>query len=161
MLISIDGLSGTNLRAAAKRVKGGVSTWDSSGIFFELEKLPVTDRPSPRTLLLLYAADLHFRLRWQIEPALKEGQTVVAASYVETAMAFGLCMGLPRKWMTELFQFAPKADTAYWVSKDKGRHSKPHPGFLEFCDGILPADFHVRLAAHFLTLEQKGKCRAL
>ena len=29
--------------------------------------------PSSRTLLLLYAADLAFRLRWEIGPALDEG----------------------------------------------------------------------------------------
>ena len=54
--------------------------------------------PSPTTppanpllgrLLLLYAADLAFRLRWEIRPALAEGYTVVAAPYVETAVAFG------------------------------------------------------------------------
>ena len=49
--------------------------------------------PSARTLLLLYAADLAFRLRWQIRPALAEGRTVVAAPYVDTAVAFGRAAG--------------------------------------------------------------------
>ena len=42
----------------------------------------------PRTLLLLYAADLAFRLRWEIRPALAEGHTVIAAPYLDTAFAF-------------------------------------------------------------------------
>ena len=62
------------------------------------QELAVADEaagaPSARTLLLLYAADLAFRLRWQIRPALAEGRTVVAAPYVDTAMAFGRAAGL-------------------------------------------------------------------
>jgi thymidylate kinase len=56
----------------------------AASIFFELHGLESGEHMSPRTLILLYAADLHFRLRWQILPALDEGQTVVAAPYVET-----------------------------------------------------------------------------
>ena len=51
--------------------------------------------PSARTLLLLYAADLAFRLRWEIRPALAAGRTVVAAPYVDTAVAFGRAAGVP------------------------------------------------------------------
>ena len=51
---------------------------------------------SPRTLLLLYAADLAFRLRWEIRPALDAGQTVIAAPYLDTAFAFGRACGLSR-----------------------------------------------------------------
>ena len=171
MLISVDGFAATDLLSAARQLKGEISTWDSSGIFFDLKDSIAAEHPAARTLLLLYAADLHFRLRWQIEPALAEGQTVVAAPYVETGMAFGLCMGLPRKWLTELFRFAPKPGAAYWIDnahpasrshgKGRGGHGKVQPGFLEFCSAILPPDFHVRLAAHFHALEEKGRCRVL
>ena len=65
--------------------------------------------PSARTLLLLYAADLAFRLRWQIRPALAEGRTVIAAPYVDTAMAFGRAAGLKPSWLMNLFRFAPRA----------------------------------------------------
>src|SRR5262245_59826929 len=97
-LIAVDGVDPGALLAAAKAalgasaatVRGGISRWDASGVF---QDLAVADAdagsPSARTLLLLYAADLAFRLRWQIRPALAEGRTVVAAPYVETAMAFG------------------------------------------------------------------------
>ena len=71
--------------------------------------------PSARTLLLLYAADLAFRLRWQIRPALAEGRTVVAAPYVDTAMAFGRAAGLQAGWLTNLFSFAPRAAERHFV----------------------------------------------
>jgi len=59
--------------------------------------------------LLLYAADLAFRLRWQVRPALAEGRTVVVAPYVQTAIAFGRAAGLPAAWLDNLFRFAPRA----------------------------------------------------
>lgn len=171
MLISVDGFAATDLVAAARQLKGKISTWDSSGIFFDLKDSIPAEQPATRTLLLLYAADLHFRLRWQIEPALAEGQTVVAAPYVETGVAFGLGIGLQRKWLTELFRFAPKPGAAYWIdnahptsrshAKGRARRVKAQPGFLEFCSAVLPPDFHVRLAAHFHALEARGRCRVL
>ncbi len=59
--------------------------------------------------MLLYAADLAFRVRWQIEPALAAGKTVIAAPYVETALALGRAAGLNEEWVAELLRFAPKA----------------------------------------------------
>ena len=60
--------------------RGGVSRWDASGLFDELVAGgEQAGRPSARTLLLLYAADLAFRLRREIRPTLAEGRTVIAA----------------------------------------------------------------------------------
>jgi hypothetical protein len=117
-LIAVDGVDASALLTAARAalstspaaIRGGISRWDASGVF---QDLAVADAeagtPSARTLLLLYAADLAFRLRWQIKPALAEGHTVVAAPYVETAMAFGRAAGLKPKWLVNLFAFAPRA----------------------------------------------------
>jgi thymidylate kinase len=125
-LIALDG-SAVGLTAAAKDVARalaaadvprGVSPWDASGIFTELfAGGPAVRVPSARTLTLLYAADLAFRLRWQIVPALAEGRCVIAAPYVETAKAVALAAGLPRKWLVELFRFAPRPDGAYHVTQ--------------------------------------------
>ena len=68
--------------------------------------------PSARTLLLLYAADLAFRLRWEISPALDEGRLVIAAPYVATPMALGQAAGLDPDWLADLFRFAPPASRA-------------------------------------------------
>src|SRR5262245_16396644 len=121
-LVAVDGMSGSRIRAAAARVletlraetvEAGWSRWDSSGIFYELHHGSLATTTTPRTLLLLYAADLAFRLRWEIQPALAEGKTVVAAPYIETAMALGKAARLSRRWLLELFRFAPAADSSY------------------------------------------------
>ena len=90
-LIALEGSGGRAMAVAAKFLvrefrrqdaEIGDSTWDASDIFFQITQgargLP---GPSPRTLLLLYASDLAFRLRWQIRPALEEGVTVIAAPW--------------------------------------------------------------------------------
>ena len=139
-LIAVDGVDASALLAAAKAalstspaaIRGGISRWDASGVF---QDLAVADAeagaPSARTLLLLYAADLAFRLRWQIKPALAEGRTVVAAPYVETAMAFGRAAGLRPKWLVNLFAFAPRAADRRFVHTRAGR-AAVDDGFVAF-----------------------------
>ena len=113
-LIAVDGAEiqslGTRARAIARRNgrRSGVSLLDASGIFSELGLAGVeVAQVSPRTALLLYAADLAFRLRWQIEPALAAGKTVVAAPYILTAVECGRAAGVPAEWTIELLRFAP------------------------------------------------------
>ena len=139
-LIAVDGINGRAIertaRAALKRggrPRGGISRWDASGIF---QDLAVADDeagvPSARTLLLLYAADLAFRLRWQIRPALAEGRTVVVAPYVDTAMAFGRAAGMQAGWLTNLFKFAPRASERHFVHAREGHVTGAHGGFVGF-----------------------------
>ena len=145
-LIAVDGANGRTILAAAGRLapRGGpitgISRWDASGLF---EQLLVTSDDevavSPRLLLLLYAADLAFRLRWEIEPALAEGRQVVAAPYVETAVAFGRACGLPKKWLERLFLFARTPAERHIV----GAAAAPGAvdGFVEFaCRQLAPTD---------------------
>jgi hypothetical protein len=151
-LISVDGVSGTavaaaarvSLAAIARTRRGGVSTWDASGLF---QDLAVADEeagmPSVRTLLLLYAADLAFRLRWEIRPALAEGRTVVVAPYVDTAIALGRAAGLRSGWLTNLFQFAPKPAGSRYVNQIPARRAPADAGLLEFVSEqmLMPAGF--------------------
>ena len=146
-LIAVDGVEPSAVLAAAKAAlaastpgapgaRGGISRWDASGIF---QDLAVADDEagvaSPRTLLLLYAADLAFRLRWQIRPALAEGRTVVAAPYVDTAIAFGRAAGLPAGWLTNLFGFAPRASERHVVHGREVHGTGARGGFVGFaCD---------------------------
>ena len=135
-LVALEGVDGAAIRAAARealagsRTQGGVSHWDASGVFHELAA--ADGYASPRTLLLLYAADLAFRLRWEIGPALEEGRTVVAASYVRTAMAFGRAVGLPAAWLSNLFAFAPRAAETRVIAppKPKAREGRRPDGFV-------------------------------
>lgn len=119
-LISVDGSRGKDIDAAAAAVaaalrKAGadcaISRWDASGLFGELlVAAPYEQDASVRTLSLVYAADLAFRLRWEIRPVLDAGGIVVAAGYVETAVAFGGSCGLSEDWLRQLLRFAPPAD---------------------------------------------------
>jgi hypothetical protein len=175
-LIALDG-SAVGLTSAAKDVARalaasdtprGVSPWDASGIFTELFAGGPGRAPSARTLTLLYAADLAFRLRWQIVPALAEGRFVIAAPYVETAKAFGAAAGLPRKWLHELFRFAPKPDSAYHVTHDShpsGHAGASHSYFECFSTTlrstaapIQPADLSMRSLEYLATLEKRRRC---
>jgi hypothetical protein len=140
LLVSVDGVNGAAVAKAARKAfseagrgPGGISSWDASGVFSEMvcggdEAGP----PSARTLLLLYASDLMFRLRWEIEPALAEGKTVVAAPYIETAVAFGRAAGLSGGWLANLFRFARPVGERRIVDAIPPRSKAKPKGFAEF-----------------------------
>lgn len=148
-LVSIDGVDASAVIAAARRAivrpgRGGISHWDASGIF---QDLGVADAaagaPSARTLLLLYAADLAFRLRWEIRPALAAGRTVVAAPYVATAVAFGRAAGVPAGWLANLFRFAPLPGERHFVTAVHGAAARD--GFVGLaCELMSSANAHSR-----------------
>jgi hypothetical protein len=155
-LIGLDVIDGQDVALASKKLlqshskTGGMSVWDSSGIFFEMHGLEVGDKPSARTIVLLYAADLFFRLRWEILPALEEGKCVVAAPYLETAYAFGSVMGLPGKWLDEVFRFAPKPVHSFRLNGDmSGKIGAPTNGFIEFCSSTFNQDLRPKFANYF------------
>jgi hypothetical protein len=145
-LIAVDGIDAAAVLAEARAAlgspgRGGISRWDASGVFQEMAVAEdEAGAPSARTLLLLYAADLAFRLRWQIRPALAEGRTVIAAPYVETAIAFGRAAGLKAGWLTSLFRFAPHAAERRFVHPRRKRAITVADGFVGFaCDHMLAA----------------------
>ena len=156
-LIAVDGVDAQAVAAAAKEAlaastsgapagsRGGVSRWDASGIFQDLEAAGQdAGSPSPRTMLLLYAADLAFRLRWQVRPALAEGRTVVVAPYVETAIAFGRAAGLPANWLANLFRFAPRPSERHVVDP-RGTNAALKDGFVGFAsDHVAGKSAHAR-----------------
>jgi len=137
-LIAVDGVDPAALLAAARAAldppsRGGISRWDASGVFQELAVADAAaGAPSARTLLLLYAADLAFRLRWQIRPALAEGRIVVAAPYLATGMAFGRAAGLPSSWVMNLFRFAPRPDARIVVHRSRDGRRGSKDGFVGF-----------------------------
>ena len=166
-LFSLDVIDGRDVVPAAKKVlkqhhgQNGISTWDSSSIFFEMHGLEVGEHPSPRTLVLLYAADIFFRLRWQILPALEQGKCVVAVPYLETGFAFGALAGLPKRWLAEVFRFAPKAAVSYRLNGSSAKLGPPTAGFIEFCSNTLNEDLRPKFADYFDDLERRGRCRSL
>jgi thymidylate kinase len=149
-LIAVDGAVGRDVSEAAtalydclteRRVSAGVSRWDASGLFTDVASAPVAQRDiSPRTLLLLYAADLAFRIRWEIAPALEQGLVIVAAPYVTTAMTFGRATGLQSDWLKTLFRFAPHPSRTVIIRDRKPQRPwkrKPDRGFAESCTALL------------------------
>jgi hypothetical protein len=151
-LVALEGFRKADLVAGGKRLltqhstpktAGGVSVWDNSGIFYELGRARFKDGvPSAKTLLMLYAADLAFRLRWEIEPLLKEGLTVVAAPYVETALGVARAAGIDAAWAADLFRFAPKPDAVFRLhERDELSYwkAKVTTGFVDFCCAALAA----------------------
>jgi hypothetical protein len=118
-LIAVDGSRGKDITLAANDIVArlkhvgvdcAVSRWDASGLFTDLAA-GVRGEPniSVRTLSLVYAADLAFRLRWEIRPVLEAGGVVIAAPYIDTAVAFGTTCGLDEEWLRQLMRFAPAA----------------------------------------------------
>jgi thymidylate kinase len=144
-LIALDGVSGVAVDAAARGLAGArgnrhatISTWDASRIFAELTIAEESgDRPSARTLILLYAADLAFRLRWDVRPALEHGRTVIVAPYVNTAIAFGRAAGLDATALHEVFRFAPEPGESIVIDVKGGSKNSDRAGFVEFASGRI------------------------
>lgn len=151
-LVAVDGAHGADVFESAtalvesladRGLSAGISRWDASGLFTDVMTAPAVERDlSPRTLLLLYAADLAFRLRWEIAPALEQGYVVIAAPYVSTAVAFGTAAGLSRDWLTTLLRFAPAATRTVILKEAKPNRNwkrRPERGFGECCTTLLEA----------------------
>lgn len=148
-LIAIDGSRGADVDKSAIRLAAAlqqrgiacvVSRWDASGLFGELAQGPEHAAVSPRTLSLVYAADLAFRLRWEIRTALDSGAVVIAAPYVETAIAFGAGCGLSEQWLRELLRFAPVPGVQCLARERKlTRTWKPRldRGYPEYCAALF------------------------
>lgn len=163
-LVAVDGSRGKDVSSAAdalaKRVrKSGVecviSRWDASGLFGELAQAGRPGRHvSPRTLSLLYAADLAFRLRWEIRTTIETGGVVIAAPYVETAVAFGSACGLPASWLRELLRFAAAPNVRCVVRErksDSGWKARLDRGYGEYGATLFEegrADFKSKRTRH-------------
>jgi hypothetical protein len=174
-LIAIDGTRGKDLRAAAAALfealkarhgECAISRFDASGLFGELAAGQGDPHISARTLTLVYAADLAFRLRWEIRPVLESGGIVIAAPYTETAVAWGAAAGLEEDWIRELLRFAPKADYRAWAKErkmDRGLKPGLERGYAEYCAAMLKTSApkarwkHLRRDAVALLHRQKGR----
>jgi hypothetical protein len=149
-LIAVEGSRGKDTAAAAATVsdalkaagvEAAISRFDASGLFGELAAAARGDRHiSTRALTLVYAADLAFRLRWEIRPVLEAGGVVIAVPYVETAVAFGVSCGLSEEWIRELLRFAAKPDLrarSEEHKRDRGWKARFDRGYAEYCVAML------------------------
>lgn len=149
-LIAVDGSRGNDIIKAAEAVADAlrahgvecaISRWDASGLFGEMAQAAQQDRQiSARTLALAYAADLAFRVRWEIRPALEAGRVVIAAPYVETAVALGGACDLPKAWLRDLLRFVPSARVGCRAPERKvkrGWKLRLDRGYTEYCATLL------------------------
>ena len=149
-LIAVEGSRGKDSDAAAATVsdalkaagvEAAISRFDASGLFGELAAAARGDRHvSIRALTLVYAADLAFRLRWEIRPILEAGGVVIAVPYVETAVAFGVSCGLSEAWIRELLRFAAKPDFRVRTEerkRERGWKARFDRGYAEYCVAML------------------------
>ena len=156
-LIAVDGSRGRGVDRHADRlvaelqrrgVECAVSRWDASGLFGDLAADSEPPCISARTLALLFAADLAFRLRWEIRPVLQSGGVVIAAPYIGTAIAFGSALGLPERWLRELLRFADTPSARGLIRERKiARGWKPRldRGYPEFAAAHLQKDASISL----------------
>ena len=173
-LIAVDGSRGKDvavaagdLLAALKRdgIECAVSRWDASGLFTDLAAGARIDRNlSIRTLSLVYAADLAFRLRWEIRPVLEAGGIVIAAPYIDTAVAFGRICGLDEEWLRLLMRFAPAADLRGLAQErkiDQPWKRRTDRGYAEYGAVMLEATAPKRVskAARRTMMEQLDRAR--
>jgi len=151
-LISVDGTRGKDVTLAANDIVArlkhdgiecAVSRWDASGLFTDMTAGIGGDRNvSIRTLSLIYAADLAFRLRWEIRPVLEAGGVVIAAPYIDTAVAFGAICGLDEEWLRRLMRFAPAAGYRGLVDErkiDRPWKRRTNRGYAEYGALLLEA----------------------
>ena len=148
-LIAVDGSRAKDVNAAAgaiaaalkqSGVECAISRWDASGLFTELAAGAHDRNVSMRSLSLIYAADLAFRLRWEIRPLLEAGGVIIAAPYIETVVAFGGSCGLDEQWIRQLLRFAPEP-TIHGRTEERKTHRpwkrRTDRGYCEFAAVML------------------------
>jgi hypothetical protein len=169
-LVAVDGTREKDLSAAARalvaalkerRLDCAISRFDASGLFGELAAAGRRDRHvSPRTLALVYAADLAFRLRWEIRPVLEAGGIVIAAPYLDAAAAIGAAHGLDQEWIGELMRFAPRPHFRGRPEEkklEKGWKARVNRGYGEYCAAMLPPSDSARQRSMALLDQRRGR----
>jgi len=112
LLIAFEGLDGSGLSTQANllrnylvnRGKAVILTKEQTdGSIGGLIKSSLRDefKTSPLALQLLFAADRAHHLATEIEPALKEGKTVICDRYILSSLAFG-SLGIDLEFMKEM-----------------------------------------------------------
>lgn len=64
----------------------------------------------PETTVLLFAANLSYRVTSKVRPALEEGRTFVEDDFAYKMMARAHAYGLPSPWIESVFRFMPEPD---------------------------------------------------
>ena len=152
-LVAVEGSRGRDIADAARRVwdalksrgaHGGISWWDASGTFFESRQVKKKEFvPSPRTLVLFYAVDLQFRLKWEIEPLAGRRAHRDRGTLHGTIRAFGRAAGIPKAWLDAVLAPCRPADVSLRAKEGKkksGWSGGSEEGFCETCAVAMAND---------------------
>ena len=91
-----------------------ITQWNSSQLLSDpMRQWRIKRLLIPHVLFLLEVSDFAHRLHTEIQPALRDGATVLADRYVYTAIARGTVRGLECAYCKAVCQFAPRPDLVY------------------------------------------------
>ena len=150
-LVAVEATRARDIDEAARRVwdalrargaEGGISRWDASGTFFEARQVKKKEFvPSPRTLLLFYAVDLQFRLKWEIEPLLAEGQHGRRGALHRARRGPSAApQECPKAWLDAVLAPVPPADVTLRAKERKPSvrlEGRRRVGFCETCAAAM------------------------
>jgi dTMP kinase len=91
------------------------SEWNSSPLVRQTTRRgKKKERFTPTTFSLIHATDFADRLESNILPLVKAGALVCADRYTYTAFARDVARGVSRRWVRNLYSFAPRPDLAFY-----------------------------------------------
>ena len=103
------------LRGAGQEVV--TTKWNSSELIKPLTRARKQAQSlNPREFSLLHACDFHYRLDYEILPALWRGQTVIADRYLFTGLARDVARGLDLDWLLNLYHPILFPDLVFYFS---------------------------------------------
>ena len=91
------------------------SEWNSSPLVSDTTRRgKKKEMYTPSTFSLIHATDFADRLERYILPMLKAGAVVCADRYAYTAFARDVVRGVSRRWVRNLYRFAPRPNLAFY-----------------------------------------------
>jgi dTMP kinase len=149
LLVVGEGLDGSGktevMRELARRLhdrgRGVLLTnWnDTVEIYNIVQELTATGEATPELRIVLGAAELAARYRYEILPALERGDVVLANKYVVSALAHACARGHERDFVLRAYRFAPSPDlTLYFdVTPEVALERKLARGSIGFWESGL------------------------
>jgi dTMP kinase len=126
LLVAFEGPDGVGKSTQCKLLKDWllsrneavcVTKWSSSSQYeLAIEARKAAKSLTPESYAMLHAVDFRARYLREMLPALANGQTVLADSYVFTGVANDVARGLDRTWSLQLYQPVRWPDVVFYFS---------------------------------------------
>jgi dTMP kinase len=128
LLIAFEGLDGSGKTTQRKLFKSWlegihedvvVTKWNSSPVFKPLIKARKEARSlNPINYAIIHAEDFWHRYTTVVQPALSEGNVVLADRYIFTGLARDAARGMTREWCAKLYAGVRKPDIVFYFKAD-------------------------------------------